>query len=220
LKELRSNVKSNVDSSNVISESSFSSSATKSRIHNNNHPSSSTDNVRTCNGKNVAVSQLRWGRHGDIDSIPKKWFSRFSINSTFFAKDGNEIDTTMAQHIDDRRDDNDDDFIGLDVIMGSDIIYTEEVLEPLFDTVVQLMMISSSNKEEDGEKELSPSSLFLLAYTRRNVSIDLVLECAKRHNLSWILESSPSLFGKKKEEEESKKEGVFVFFIKREKEKL
>eukprot|EP00957_Ditylum_brightwellii_P105294 8026843-Ditylum_brightwellii.AAC.1 len=128
----------------------------------------------------------------------------------------------MAQHIDDRRDDNDDDFIGLDVIMGSDIIYTEEVLEPLFDTVVQLMMISSSNKEEDGEKELSPSSLFLLAYTRRNVSIDLVLECAKRHNLSWILESSPSLFGKKKkkEEEESKKEGVFVFFIKREKEKL
>ena len=55
-----------------------------------------------------------------------------------------------------------------DVLIAADIIYVESILEPLFETVVALM---------EGK--------FLLSYARRNVKIDLVLECANRHNLIW-----------------------------------
>ena len=55
-----------------------------------------------------------------------------------------------------------------DVLIAADIIYVEDILEPLFDTVVALM----------NEK-------FLLSYARRNVKIDHVLACADRHNLGW-----------------------------------
>jgi 16S rRNA G966 N2-methylase RsmD len=67
-----------------------------------------------------------------------------------------------------------------DVILAADIIYVEEIIEPLFDTVVALM------KEK-----------FLLSYARRNVKIDLVLECAERHSLKWT--------------QPTEAEGVYVF---------
>mmetsp|Transcript_16458 Transcript_16458/g.23408 ORF Transcript_16458/g.23408 Transcript_16458/m.23408 type:complete len:295 (-) Transcript_16458:147-1031(-) len=63
-----------------------------------------------------------------------------------------------------------------DVIMGSDIIYVEEIIEPLFDTVTQLL--SHSN-----------DAVFLLAYARRNVKIDFVLQCAENHGLKWKMTS-------------------------------
>lgn len=55
-----------------------------------------------------------------------------------------------------------------DVLLAADIIYVEDILEPLFDTVVALM-----------------KDKFLLSYARRNVKIDRVLECAQRHSLTW-----------------------------------
>ncbi|KAI2494226.1 lysine methyltransferase [Fragilaria crotonensis] len=55
-----------------------------------------------------------------------------------------------------------------DIIIAADIIYVENILEPLFDTAVALM-----------------GHTFLLSYARRNVKIDLVMECADRHHLSW-----------------------------------
>lgn len=67
-----------------------------------------------------------------------------------------------------------------DVLLAADIIYLEDTLEPLFDTVVALM------KEK-----------FVLSYTRRNVKIYEVLECAERHSLSW---SQPDDSG-----------GIFIF---------
>lgn len=73
---------------------------------------------------------------------------------------------------------------GFHVILASDVIYVQDILEPLFDTVVQLL----SNDE---------GSRFWLSYARRNVSIDLVLECAQQHGLQW--------------NELEDKEGVFVF---------
>lgn len=57
-----------------------------------------------------------------------------------------------------------------DVIIGSDIIYTEEAVDILFDTVVSL---------------LKNEGTFLLAFARRNVSIDLVLNCADKHSFQW-----------------------------------
>lgn len=70
-----------------------------------------------------------------------------------------------------------------DIIIAADIIYVEDILEPLFDTVVALM-----------------GHTFLLSYARRNVKIDLVMECADRHHLSWTQPSGD--------------DGVYVFKFK------
>jgi hypothetical protein len=79
------------------------------------------------------------------------------------------------------------EFVGqhgeFDVIMGADIIYIEEVLSPLFmDTIPKL---------------LTENGRFLLAYARRNVSIDKVLAMATRAGLSYSQLDGP--------------EGVYVF---------
>jgi predicted nicotinamide N-methyase len=73
-----------------------------------------------------------------------------------------------------------------DLILGSDIIYVEEILEPLFATVAQLL---SPNEATVGQ--------FWLAYARRNVSIDLVLETAAAFGFSFTTPADA--------------EGVFVF---------
>jgi predicted nicotinamide N-methyase len=70
-----------------------------------------------------------------------------------------------------------------DIIIGSDIIYIEDILIPLWDTVRYLL------QPEGG--------YFLLAYARRNVSIDLVLDIAKQYGFHW--------------DEPSDHEGVYVF---------
>lgn len=69
-----------------------------------------------------------------------------------------------------------------DLVMGSDIIYVETILEPLFQTVDAL---------------LSPSGSFVLAYARRNVKIDLVFQTADRFGFQWT--------------EPTSSEGCFVF---------
>ena len=85
-----------------------------------------------------------------------------------------------------------------DVIMGSDIIYVEEIIEPLFDTVQQLLRCKSHSTQtvtcSDGNED---EPKFLLAYARRNVNIELVFDCAKRHGFQWM--------------EPDDVEGVFVF---------
>jgi predicted nicotinamide N-methyase len=86
-----------------------------------------------------------------------------------------------------------DDFVNrhgqFDVILGSDIIYVPEILEPLFLQTVPMLL------QEDGH--------FLLAYARRNVSIDLVLEVASRAGFSWThddVSESVYVFQKKRME--------------------
>jgi predicted nicotinamide N-methyase len=71
-----------------------------------------------------------------------------------------------------------------DIILASDVIYVEECIEPLLETVVAL---------------LAPNGVFWLSYARRNVSIDKVLCSAKQHGLSWTLPNKAA-------------EGVHVFF--------
>jgi predicted nicotinamide N-methyase len=69
-----------------------------------------------------------------------------------------------------------------DTIVGSDIIYVEQILDPLWTTVDLL---------------LRPAGTFLLSYARRNVSIDLVLRKATEYGFEW---TTPEM-----------SEGVFVF---------
>mmetsp|Transcript_13564 Transcript_13564/g.29459 ORF Transcript_13564/g.29459 Transcript_13564/m.29459 type:complete len:243 (+) Transcript_13564:162-890(+) len=76
---------------------------------------------------------------------------------------------------------------GFDVVMGSDIVYIEDMVEQLFETVSRLLSTESS-------------SVFLLSFARRNVSIDLVLSCAEKYG-----------FASKKPKEKAS-EGVYLFF--------
>ena len=62
-----------------------------------------------------------------------------------------------------------------DTVLGSDIIYVEEILEPLWRTVDDLM---------------SPDGVFLLAFARRNVPIDRVFETAAAHGFAWTRDDS------------------------------
>jgi predicted nicotinamide N-methyase len=70
-----------------------------------------------------------------------------------------------------------------DTVLGSDIIYVEEILEPLWRTISRL---------------LAPDGAFLLAFARRNVPIDRVFEVADANGFVWVVD-------------DSKSEGVVVF---------
>jgi predicted nicotinamide N-methyase len=74
-----------------------------------------------------------------------------------------------------------------DYVIGSDIIYVEDILEPLFYTVKHLM---------------KPGGQFLLAYARRNVKIDHVFEMAATFG-----------FALKEDEESVVQEGVYIFVL-------
>lgn len=71
-----------------------------------------------------------------------------------------------------------------DVILGSDIIYLEEILDPLWQTIDQLL------EPVNGK--------FLLSYARRNVAFDLVLDKATKHGYGLCVPSAAC-------------EGIFIF---------
>jgi predicted nicotinamide N-methyase len=77
-----------------------------------------------------------------------------------------------------------------DVILGSDIIYVDSVVEPLFATVRQLLK--------------SPIGVFVLAFARRNVSIDFVLRVASEKGFVYDRPNDASL------------EGVYLFRLPKE----
>ena len=60
-----------------------------------------------------------------------------------------------------------------DIIIASDVIYVEYILDDLFETIVGMLSSSQDSK-------------FILAYARRAVDISLVFECATKHGLIWI----------------------------------
>jgi predicted nicotinamide N-methyase len=122
-----------------------------------------------------------------------------------------------------------------DIILGSDIIYVEHVVEPLFDTVRQLLkvgrdsrfgctstsMLSSSHDDsnpdgDDDDGTLTNNSaipngsahvggIFVLAFARRNVSIDFVLRIATEKGFDCEIPSNPS------NAHSNSMEGVYIF---------
>lgn len=79
---------------------------------------------------------------------------------------------------------------GFDTILGSDIIYVEEIIQPLFKTVDFLLKKKTTKiaKENGG---ITPPPTFLLGYARRNVKIDLVFVEAERMGFSWSQPDGP-----------------------------
>lgn len=100
----------------------------------------------------VDCKQLRWG-------MALSAFSRHCQKTAVNTDDGNV--TPLAGSSQYR----------FDTIIGSDIIYTEGILDPLFTTVNALLALRGGK--------------FVLAYARRNVKIDLVFETATRHGFEW-----------------------------------
>ena len=76
----------------------------------------------------------------------------------------------------------------IDVILGADIIYVEEMLPSLWDTVSSILAVNG---------------MFILGYTPRNVSVDLVLQYASTYDFAWTTPSSPS--------SDDSSKGIYVF---------
>ncbi|EGZ24076.1 hypothetical protein PHYSODRAFT_296275 [Phytophthora sojae] len=68
-----------------------------------------------------------------------------------------------------------------DIILGADIIYEQEHVVSLFETAKYLLKPGRRSGEDGGKA----ASEFLLAYTKRNVSIDYVLNTAKSFGFEW-----------------------------------
>lgn len=86
-----------------------------------------------------------------------------------------------------------------DTILGADVIYTVESLDPLFDTVAYFLGNNneSENEKNDVEERKEGRKSFVLSrYTKYgNISDETVLDAARARNLVW---TRPS-------------EGIFVF---------
>ncbi len=81
---------------------------------------------------------------------------------------------------------------GFDVIIASDVIYVEYILDDLFETIVTLL-------------SSSPDAKAYIGYARRAVDIKLVFECAERHGLTWVEPSCDD------NNDKSTVEGVYIF---------
>ncbi|CAI5724074.1 unnamed protein product [Hyaloperonospora brassicae] len=79
-----------------------------------------------------------------------------------------------------------------DVVLGADVIYEQEHVLPLFETAKYLLKPGRCSGAEG-----KAASEFLLAYTKRNVSIDYVLATAKGVGFEW--------------EEPTTDEGIYTF---------
>ena len=112
------------------------------------------DNTATPSDTIIPCRQLRWG---------EKYIQSFKEN----------IMNTISNHNG-----------TFDVIIASDVVYVDYILDDLFDTIVGLL-------------SSLPSSKFLLAYARRAVDINAVYECATQHGLIWT--------------EPENTEGVYIF---------
>jgi len=83
---------------------------------------------------------------------------------------------------------------GFDIIIAADVVYEEDQVEPLIQTVCALLEIrrsssgsssSSSTAAAAAAAANNSTSEFLLAFARRNVPIDKVFACASRYGLQW-----------------------------------
>jgi predicted nicotinamide N-methyase len=96
-----------------------------------------------------------------------------------------------------------------DVVLGSDIIYVPEIIEPLFETIERIM--KNPRNQDDGDQDdqnYEDDAMFILAYARRNVPIDLVLDHAKQRGFVWTCpESAEGVFCFKRGTPTTRREG-------------
>ena len=168
---------------------------------------SSTDlairNNNTTNKNIITSQQLIWGNSTHIQSVLQtlhsycnglgQWCNPPSTtdhnSNTNIGND--ESSTTTIDSVTSERK--------FDILLGSDIIYVEHVVEPLFNTVSQL---------------LSRHGVFLLAFARRNVSIDYVLSVAQQQGFLYEykeLTAVSNMPTSSVNSSSSSMEGVYIF---------
>jgi predicted nicotinamide N-methyase len=128
----------------------------------------------TMNRNFLTSQQLIWGNTTHIRAVLSKLHSfRSAIQNKAIGKQStsasNAMPLTSVVKVMDHNQGQEQ--MKFDLILGSDIIYVEHVVEPLFDTVHELLL-------HDG-------GTFVLAFARRNVSIDYVLEIAHQKGFSY-----------------------------------
>ena len=121
----------------------------------------------------VFCRQLRWGK-SHIDKFKKS-----------LTKSKQAPTTEVVDSAEEEEEDN------FDIIIASDVIYVEYILDDLFETIVGLLSASKDAR-------------FVLAYARRAVDISLVFECAQKHGLSWTKPAN-------EEGDDDGVEGVYIF---------
>jgi len=92
-----------------------------------------------------------------------------------------------------------------DVILAADVVYEEEQIAPLFETVSAIMSrTTTSSADADADADGGANSTgssgsggrFILAYARRNVPLDRVLEEAYSRGMAWeaLVEGSEPIY--------------------------
>lgn len=114
----------------------------------------------------ITCRQLVWGNEAQIRAVQEYLRS----------VDGNTSSSNITTTTDSDR---------FDVILGSDIIYVDHVVEPLLDTVKMLLKPTTG--------------VFLLAFARRNVAMDFVLQMAQQRGFVWQAPVTP--------------EGIYIFAL-------
>ena len=165
-------------------------------------PTSPFENTKSMHEKThniITCQQLIWGNSMHIQSVLqtlRSYCNRLE-QSTATADSATAGDKSFTK-MDDWASSADGKF---DILLGSDIIYVEHVVAPLFTTVSQL---------------LSPHGVFLLAFARRNVSIDYVLVEARRQGFVYEYHELADIHGTdtpttSPRNSSSSTEGVYIF---------
>ena len=170
LTEMRLNVDANLKSEDVKKRDSSSSSSSSSSSPMSSKPS---QEILPCH-------QLRWGKE-----YTKK-FKQEIIQSIQQQEQSTKKNKSITNNTNFNEQNKVQEMDGFDVIIASDVIYVEYVLDDLFDTILELLSSSTDSKAYIG-------------YARRAVDISIVFECAERHGLQWM------------EPDDGVVEGVYVF---------
>ena len=132
---------------------------------------------------------------GDTDALARMR-DNVTLNNNNMANFSQCCQLVWGEHVDRFRDVHGT----FDLILGSDIIYVEEIVVPLWDTIDHLLARNSTDDGDDDDNNNNRSNnkgAFWLAYARRNVSIELVLTQAEKRGFVWTIPDAA--------------EGVYVF---------
>jgi predicted nicotinamide N-methyase len=159
LAEMRYNVDCNLNTA-IMSTS------TNNDNNNNNGEEANKGNQSSSSSNEIIpCQQLRWGKKY-LDQFKNSVLKKVPTTEVKKGESDCESESTTTTTTTTGTD------CRFDVIIASDVIYVDYILDDLFDTIVGLLSPSQDAK-------------CYIAYARRAVDISLVFDCAERHGLTW-----------------------------------
>ena len=172
-------------------------------IYNHDHDDDSTTTTTTTERKQMQIQaqqnheischQLLWG-----EESTRAFCERHGL--------GHNSSNRQQEEQKQRGDKNDRTSTTIDLILGSDLIYVPQVIEPLFETVCVLLEQSHNSKKEDNverttelESTKRPRTMFIMAHNDRregsSVTLSDVLAGAKKAGLQIEILQEDSIEG-------------------------